>query len=265
MSHLEPHDRGLLADLRQLRATATRREALAWAAALGGAWAALGCARGVDRPLGSGPRAAGERTTCRETPSETAGPFPADGSNGPNVLDDAGVVRSDLRRSFGGPTGVAEGVPLGIELRLGSRDGCAPLVGHAVYVWQCDALGRYSLYSRGATGENYLRGVQVTDAAGRVRFTSIFPGCYPGRWPHVHFEVYADVTSAVVGARPLKTSQLALPAEACAAAYAQPGYPRSAGHLARLSLAQDGVFADGVELQLADLAAGYQATLDVTL
>jgi protocatechuate 3,4-dioxygenase beta subunit len=66
-------------------------------------------------------------------------------------------------------------------------NGGAPFAGVAVYVWQCDREGRYSMYSEGAQDQNYLRGVQIADAEGRVRFTSIFPACYSGRWPHIHF------------------------------------------------------------------------------
>ena len=55
-----------------------------------------------------------------------------------------------------------------------------PLAGAAVYVWHCDRAGQYSLYSQAVTGENYLRGVQETDAKGQVTFTSIFPACYSG-------------------------------------------------------------------------------------
>jgi protocatechuate 3,4-dioxygenase beta subunit len=40
------------------------------------------------------------------------------------------------------------------------------------------------------TTESYLRGVQVTDSNGQVTFTTIYPACYSGRWPHIHFEVF---------------------------------------------------------------------------
>ena len=59
-------------------------------------------------------------------------------------------------------------------------------------MWHCDRLGRYSLYGAGVTNQNYLRGTQEADASGNVTFTSIFPGCYSGRWPHIHFEVYSE-------------------------------------------------------------------------
>src|SRR5690606_11040586 len=118
---------------------------------------------------------------------------PADGTNGRprpiNVLAMDGVVRRDIRSSFAGMSGRAEGVPLELELRL-ARAGasCAPLAGHAVYLWQNDAAGAYSLYN--LPDENYLRGLQTADGNGRLAFTSIVPGCYGGRYPHCHFEVF---------------------------------------------------------------------------
>jgi protocatechuate 3,4-dioxygenase beta subunit len=125
------------------------------------------------------------------------------------------------------------------------------LTGAAVYVWHCDRDGRYSLYSPGATSENYLRGVQLADAGGAVSFTTIFPACYPGRWPHIHFEVYPSVADATGGATALATSQLAIPEDACNQVYAADGYAESVTNLARLTLESDQVFADGAELQLA--------------
>lgn len=128
---------------------------------------------------------------CATIPEETAGPYPGDGSNGPDVLTESGVVHRDIRSSFGGATGLAEGIPLTIRLLLQDQaNGCAPLVGAAAYLWHCDREGRYSLYSNGVTAENYLRGVQESDADGVVTFDSIYPACYSGRWPHIHFEVY---------------------------------------------------------------------------
>ena len=140
---------------------------------------------------------AGVAQTCDKIPEETAGPFPGDGSNGPNVLDKAGVVRSDIRPSFAGLSGVAAGVPLTVTLQLVDlQNGCKPAPGLAVYVWHCDRAGRYSLYNRGATEQNYLRGVQESDSNGELSFTTIFPGCYRGRWPHIHFEVFPSLAAA---------------------------------------------------------------------
>jgi protocatechuate 3,4-dioxygenase beta subunit len=203
-----------------------------------------------------------------EIPDETAGPYPGDGSNGPDALAESGIVRQDIRSSIGGGS-TAAGIPLTFTLSiLDMANGDAPYTGVAVYAWHCDAAGRYSMYSDGVENETYLRGVQVADADGRVTFTSVFPGCYSGRWPHIHFEVYrtaADVTDA---ANAIATSQLALPQAACDAVYATSGYDGSAQNLARTSLTSDNVFGDdGGALQLAavtgDTSKGYTASLTV--
>jgi protocatechuate 3,4-dioxygenase beta subunit len=182
-------------------------------------------------------------------PEETAGPYPGDGSNGINVLKDSGIVRSDIRASFGSSTTVAKGVPTTIELSLVNANGGAPLPGAAVYIWHCDATGLYSLYSQGATDQNYLRGVQEADANGVVSFTSIYPACYAGRWPHIHFEVYPTIDDATSASNRLATSQLALSKEASVSVYAGSGYPNSTQNLSQVSLATDMVFSDGAGLE----------------
>ena len=183
--------------------------------------------------------------SCDEIPEETAGPFPGDGSNGPDVLSQSGVVRQDIRSSFGSSTTVATGVPLLIKLALQDlANGCAPLAGAAAYVWHCDQQGRYSLYSNGVTAENYLRGVQPADSNGVVTFQSVFPACYKGRWPHIHFEVYPSLEKATSQANKIATSQIALPEQICDAVYATSGYEASIVTLSQLSLARDNVFGD---------------------
>jgi protocatechuate 3,4-dioxygenase beta subunit len=204
-------------------------------------------------------------TASGEIPEETSGPFPGDGSNGPNVLAESGIVRSDIRSSFGSSTTTAEGVPLQITMTIHdfAKDK-APLVGGAVYVWHCDREGRYSLYSQGATEENYLRGVQETDDRGQVSFTTIFPACYSGRWPHIHFEVYSSLANATNSANKIATSQMALPEETSNAVYATAGYEQSVRNLSRVSLDSDNVFRDGYDLQMptaiGDASSGYQLT-----
>jgi protocatechuate 3,4-dioxygenase beta subunit len=207
---------------------------------------------------------------CATVPDETAGPFPGDGSNGVNVLKESGVVRSDITRSFGDSAGgTAEGVPLTVTLTVvDAASGCGtPKKGAAVYLWHCDRDGNYSLYSEGVTEENYLRGVQETDDKGRVTFTSVFPGCYAGRWPHIHFEVYGSLADATAARSLTNTSQLAFPEEACEAVYASDGYGESVRNLSGLSLETDGVFGDGHDRQLATMTGGvtegYTATLTV--
>ncbi len=204
-----------------------------------------------------------------EVPDETGGPYPGDGSNGPNVLDDSGIVRSDIRSSFGASTTTAEGIALTINLTVtDSTDGYAALSGAAVYLWHCDRDGQYSLYSQGVQDENYLRGVQSTDAAGTVTFTSVFPAAYSGRWPHIHFEVYASAADAISSGPIVKTSQIALPQAACDAVYATSGYERSVQNMAQTSLTSDNVFGDdGGVHQLATVTgsadAGFVANLTI--
>jgi protocatechuate 3,4-dioxygenase beta subunit len=202
-------------------------------------------------------------------PEETAGPYPGDGSNGPNVLTQSGIVRSDITTSFGSMSGTATGVPLRIELTVVDAAGdCAPLEGAAVYLWHCDQAGRYSLYSSGAADQNYLRGVQVAGADGTLAFTSIFPAAYSGRWPHIHFEVYPSLAEATKAGTPRCTSQLALDQDVCATVYATEGYSASLRNLAQTSLTRDNVFGDdGGAHQLATVtgstSAGYTARLTV--
>ncbi len=95
------------------------------------------------------------------------------------------------------------------------------------------------MYSSAIVNENYLRGVAVTDAAGQVTFTTIFPACYSGRWPHIHFEVYPTLASATNGANKIATSQLALPKASCDQVYASSGYSSSAGNLSCWPTAAD--------------------------
>lgn len=256
MSVLPDADAPLATTLRVLaeRERLQRRRLLGW---LGGAAAAgLMPARSM---------------ACVLIPSETGGPYPGDGSNGPNALTQSGIVRSDIRASFGasGST-LAGGTLLTVTLRLvSSTGGCAPLAGLAVYLWHCNAAGGYSMYSSGITAQNYLRGVQVSHASGEIHFTTIFPGCYPGRWPHMHFEVFASLAAATSGSNALRTSQLALPETACRAVYAQAAlYPAATSNLNQLSLASDNVFGDdGGIHQLATVAGdnqvGYAALLEV--
>jgi len=266
------HDRGLAFDLSTLL---SRRRALTLLAGAGLATLA-GCAS--DSP-GSTAASATSGTasststgsgsaTCQEIPEETAGPYPGDGSNGPNVLNQSGIVRSDIRSSFGSASGTAEGIPLTINLTiLDLANGCAPSAGAAVYLWHCNRDGLYSLYSQGVTDQNYLRGVQEADSNGRVTFKSIFPAAYSGRWPHIHFEVYPDLSAATSAGTVTATSQLALPEDACRLVYATDGYGQSVRNLAQTSLASDNVFGDGSDQQLAkvtgNVSTGFTAALSV--
>ena len=256
---------GLHRDLFATGAVMSRRQLLRLAASLGvsvGALQLLGCNSSRS------PVITAQTKACGRAPDETEGPFPGDGSNGPDVLNQTGVVRGDIRTSFAGLSGTADGIPLSVVLTIVSATTCAPLAGRAVYLWHCDRLGRYSLYSSGATGQNYLRGVQEADANGKVTFASIFPACYPGRWPHIHFEVYPSLAAATRMSNKVATSQIALPKAACDRVYATAGYEASVTNLSQISLATDGVFSDGASLELATITgdtSGMTAALTVAV
>lgn len=193
---------------------------------------------------------------CLKLPEETNGPYPADGSNRlngttVNVLTESGVVRRDLRPSFGGLTPVADGALLELEIRLVDVGAaCAPMSGLAVYLWHCDAAGEYSIY--GLQQANYLRGMLESDGSGVVRFTTIFPGTYQGRWPHLHFEVFANAAAAVSGKAAMLTSQIAMPGAAAKALYAADArYADSIAPLAGVTFEGDGIFGDNTAEQRA--------------
>ena len=276
---IDEDHRGLVYDIRTL---VDRRLALGIFGGIGLSTLLAACApagSGASDSASSGTDASSSGSTATATPSttdgdlvevpdETGGPYPADGSNGVNVLDDSGIVRSDIRSSFGSSTTTAEGVPLTIELTVRDASTGSALAGAGVYLWHCDRDGGYSLYSQGLENENYLRGVQETDANGTVRFTTIYPACYTGRWPHVHFEVYEDVDTAVAAGPIVKTSQLALPEEVNAVVYATAGYEQSVRNVSQVSLASDNVFGDdGGIHQIANMsgsvASGYTASLTI--
>jgi protocatechuate 3,4-dioxygenase beta subunit len=278
---IHDHDRGLSHDLPKIIEQGFARRRLF--GVLGGVSAAAlvaACASDSDGSSSSsttrttGSTSQGNGTTAvdvaaGEIPEETAGPYPGDGSNGVNVLTRSGVVRSDITSSFDGATGVAEGVPLTVRLKVYDLNGsdAAALSGAAVYVWHANREGQYSMYSQEVADQNYLRGVQETDAEGAVEFTTIFPAAYAGRWPHIHFEVYPSLDDATSASNKLRTSQLALPEDVCAQVYEADGYEQSISNLSRTSLETDMVFSDGYSLQLATVtgsnADGWVATLNV--
>ncbi|MGV8881012.1 MAG: intradiol ring-cleavage dioxygenase [Rhodoglobus sp.] len=275
-AEIDEEDRGLVYDIRTL---VDRRKALGLFGGVAVGTLLAACAA----PAASTPTATATRSATPtpsptptsdstgplgEVPDETAGPYPGDGSNGTNVLDDSGIVRSDIRSSFGSSTTVAAGIPITIALTVREAATGNVLTGAAVYLWHCTADGNYSLYSSGYENENFLRGVQPLDASGTATFTSIYPGAYPGRWPHIHFEVYSDVATAVASGPIVKTSQLALPQVESAAVYSTAGYGNSTRNLNSMSLASDNVFGDdGGIFQIANMSgsveAGFTAALTI--
>ena len=302
--HRDAFDQGLMHDLRVLNAQANRRKVLGWLAATG-LMPMLGCGAtdvtGDDSSAGAaGSSAAGassgsstagasaatagtsagagtaggsnaaagssDVTSCSKIPEETGGPYPGDGTNGPNALTASGIVRDDITTSFGTLSGTAEGIPLTVTLKIVSASGnCANLSGYAVYIWHCDRDGNYSMYT--AANQNYLRGVQETASDGSVTFKTIYPACYSGRWPHIHFEVYQSLEIATAAGAKLATSQLAMPKAQCDEVFATTGYEKSVSNLAQVSLATDMVFSDGADSETptvtGNVTDGYVATLTV--
>ena len=282
---MDLHDFGLASDLEVMQRQALeRRRLLRWVLAGAASLPLISCggsgASDTAATSTSGTTGSGTTTTttpassaCAVIPEETGGPYPADGTNTNggsiiNVLNQSGVVRSDIRSSFNGATGVAAGVPLTIKLQLvNANASCASLAGYAIYLWHCDRDGLYSLYSSGVTAQNYLRGVQETDSSGSLSFTTIFPGCYAGRMPHVHFEVYPSLAKAAAASNRIKTSQFTFPLATLNEVYTASGYTSSVRNLAQISYATDNVFSDGTSLQMAGVTGnatdGYVVTLTI--
>jgi len=257
-------DQGVGFDLRTL---VSRRGALSLIG-LGLGAGAVALAACTPQSTASPTATSGAGTSAGEIPDETAGPYPGDGSNGPDVLEESGIVRSDIRSSLDGSV-IAAGVPMTLTLTvLDMQNDDAPFPDVAVYVWHCDKDGGYSMYSQGLEDVTYLRGVQVADGSGAVTFTSIFPACYSGRWPHIHFEVYPTQADIDDSANAIATSQVALPQDVCDTVYALADYAGSAANLSQVTLATDNVFGDdGGASQLGtvtgDATSGYQVALTV--
>lgn len=229
----------------------TRREAL-------GVLGVSGLALLSDTRLGLAlPRQGRPGPACVVRPEQTEGPY----------FTDVKLNRSDIRSDPG--TGVVkEGTPLALILAV-SRVGeasCAPLAGAHVDIWHCDAEGVYSDVEDpgfNTVGQRFLRGYQVTDAAGEARFQTIYPGWYSGRAVHIHFKIRTDPGAA----RGLEfTSQLYFDDALNNRVFSRAPYATQGQRRGRN--ADDRLFADGGDqLLLAPTRAGngYMARFDVGL
>jgi protocatechuate 3,4-dioxygenase beta subunit len=179
--------------------------------------------------------------TCTLTLEQTEGPF----------YFDVDSIRSDIRED-------REGTPLALALRAEDTEGCVPIPDAVVEIWHCDAAGAYSGFESGTMGagrtddETYLRGAQVTDAEGVVRFTSIYPGWYPGRTAHIHVKVH------VTGASTL-TSQLYFDDTVSDDVYAAAPYPSGRD----TTNATDGIFDASTVLTLRTQDEGYLGVMTI--
>ena len=267
------HDRGLGFDLSTLM---TRRRALGLAA-VGGLVALVGCgssddgttsrAATVAPPAGSTASTTGTTGASAEIPEETAGPYPADGSNGPNVLGESGDRAQRHHHQLRVVAAKAAGVPLTIALTLlDVAEGGTPLAGAAVYLWHCNIDGLYSLYSQGVANENYLRGVQESDASGRVQFTSIFPARLLGPLAAHPLRGLPEPGRR----RPPPAPSSPPPSWRCPRTPAARSSPpaatsRASSNLDQTSLATDMVFSDGYSTQLGTVSGSVGSGLTVAL
>lgn len=195
----------------------------------------------------------GTTGSCSATPAETAGPFP---THTPSSL-----VTNDIASD-------RTGVPLTIKITVNNaNNNCSALANAIVDIWHCDKDGNYSEYGGGMQGSNYssvhfLRGRQTTDASGVVTFTSIFPGWYAGRAPHIHVHIYD------AGGTSLLVTQIAFPTDVCNTVYTTAtNYYTKGGQ--DTSNAQDNIFADSLASELATVSGsvteGYVLTHLVTV
>lgn len=150
---------------------------------------------------------------------------------GPYFIDNR-IMRSDIREKQAG-----EKVTLKLQI-LDANVGCEPLPNALVSVWQANAMGYYSGYPnvnpdlfqpagtvrmRGhapETGdERWLRGVLMSDPEGWVTFTTIVPGWYTMRAPHIHVRV-------IVKEREMATTQFYFPQALLNNVFTRPPYAK---------------------------------------
>jgi protocatechuate 3,4-dioxygenase beta subunit len=195
---------------------------------------------------------------CVVRPEQTQGPY----------FVDEKLHRSDIRSD---PTdgSVKQGTPLRLRFRVSELKGnaCTPLSGATVDVWHCDALGVYSdaqdQFFGNTKGKKFLRGYQVTDAAGGAEFLTIYPGWYQGRTVHIHFKIR---TNSASGTRHEFTSQLYFDDTLTDRVHREEPYTRKGQRTLRN--AGDGIFRDGGKQLLLDAVqdgAGYAAAFAVAL
>jgi len=211
------------------------------------------CKKSDSSTTTSGTTTSTGTTGCVATPSETAGPYPYD------LSSNSAIFRTDITE---GKTGI----PLSLTLTIvNSNNSCAAISGARVDIWHCDKDGYYSEYSEPGylgtqdnTGKTFLRGIQLTDANGQVKFTTIYPGWYTGRVTHIHVEVFIN---SVLKA----TTQVAFPDSLNTAIYNTSLYSTHGQN--SITNTNDQVFSDSYSSELVtitgDTTNGYAATFQV--
>lgn len=184
--------------------------------------------------------------TCTVTPSETEGPFP---TKNPSTL-----ILQDI-------TSDRTGIPLSVTITVQDYgQGCEALAGAVVDIWHCDKDGYYSEYggtgmqSANFTTYHFLRGRQTSDSNGQVGFSTIFPGWYSGRAPHIHVHIY-DASG-----KSLLVTQIAFPTTICDTVYTTATQYYTKGKQ-DTSNANDNIFSDSLDREMAtvtgSVAEGY--------
>jgi protocatechuate 3,4-dioxygenase beta subunit len=203
--------------------------------------------------------------SCVITPQQTEGPY----------FVDERLHRSDVR-SDPSDGSVKDGLPLALEMRVFTvgnegTDRCLPLANAIVDIWHCDAQGIYSdVEDRNfnTVGKKFLRGYQVTDRNGSVRFITIYPGWYPGRTVHIHFKIRTE-PGYTRGSE--FTSQLYFDDAITDKVHAQSpyaGYARKGSYQQRTRNEDDSIYLKGgtqLMLKLTEAEVGYATTFDVGL
>lgn len=254
-------------DDRQIGHVVTRREAIIL---LGAAGASLitGCSSGqtsaaasnqtsdASNPQTANAASGSAPQGCVVRPAQTEGPY----------FVDEKLNRSDIR-SDPSDGSVRPGTPLELTFNVSqlAKGACAPLAGAVVDVWHCDAAGVYSDVqdpSFDTRGKKYLRGYQVTDAAGRAKFATIYPGWYQGRAVHIHFSVRTNPGAA---AAHQFTSQIYFDEAVNDKVFTQPPYSTTGQ---RMRNERDGIFRNGgsqLIVPVTPAGSGYAGTFDIAL
>ncbi|MGH8972593.1 MAG: intradiol ring-cleavage dioxygenase [Acidimicrobiia bacterium] len=252
-----------------------RRRALAMfgAVGLGAVAAACGGDAKTDSATGTTTTSAGTGTTgtsgAAPAGTVTADLFDAAGScaltpeqtEGPYYLD-IDRVRSDIRED-------RQGTPLRLAIRVRENGSCQPIADAAVDIWHCDATGLYSGFESASTGgggrpggggagatdtTRYLRGTQITNAAGIVEFLTVYPGWYRGRTVHIHCKVHLNNTEAL-------TAQLYFDEQLTSEVYAAEPYASDTGR--DTFNADDGIFSAETILTVSRDGDGYLGVINL--